>query len=147
MVLTQIEHLYRYRQLIPALEEVITLFDSLKSYQVGRYELEHGFYMIQRGITKPIEEVMFEAHEKYIDIQYLVQGKELLEWNERSKLVCKKAYDEDKDISLYEGIGTQIKIKEGMCYILWPEDAHKACVHVGQREEYTKIVMKLKVYD
>lgn len=99
--------------------------------------------MIQKGTTVPSDTAVFETHEAFIDVQYLVAGQEVLEWNTPSKLDIVRPYDADKDVQLYRGNGMCMTVKPGTFYILFPEDAHKACCHQTIPTEYVKVVLKL----
>ncbi len=46
----------------------------------GRYSIDGDnlYYMVQHYTTKPVDQARFESHRKYIDIQVLLAGQELL---------------------------------------------------------------------
>lgn len=50
--------------------------------EVGRYEFDGGYFMVQKGTTRPLEEGTFEAHRRYIDVQIVVEGSEELAWED-----------------------------------------------------------------
>lgn len=123
------------------IEFVLTLFDKPE----GKYECENFFAMVQTGETKDNKECKFEAHKKYIDVQFMLKGNEILEWNDIKKLKTVTNYSEEDDVTLYEGEGPQIAIQNNMFYILYPWDAHKPCTHKIESTEYKKIVLKLSI--
>lgn len=48
-------------------------------YKDGRYEFCDGIYVnIETYVTYPRIERKFESHEKYIDIQYMISGREIV---------------------------------------------------------------------
>lgn len=109
------------------------------SYDIGNKEK----VIVQEGKTLPIQFVLFEAHQKYIDIQYMVCGNEIIEWSDISNLEVEIEYDSDKDLTRLKGKGKKKRITSGSYYIFCPEDAHKACCHRYFPTEYKKVVIKL----
>lgn len=145
MILDRFENISAYSPMVKNLQNAIDFINSLCELSVGRYEFDGGFLMVQEGITNPVEEGSFETHEKYIDVQYVVEGSEIMLWEDKKGLKCTIEYDKDKDAAFYEGKGTAIEIKAGMSYIMFPNDGHKACCHVNSPNKYKKYVIKLPV--
>lgn len=145
MIINKIDQCKRYEALVPGLTEEVQKLMQKDSYEPGRYEMDHGYYMIQKGETTPIENGVFEIHKKYIDVQIVLQGEEVLEWNTTEKLERKSAYDKEKDVELFTGKGTSLRVTQGMCYILFEEDAHKACCHMDRPTQYVKAVFKFRI--
>src|SRR2546423_457006 len=48
----------------------------------GRYDLdgERVYALVQQYTTKPVEQSQFEAHRRYIDVQYVHAGRETILW-------------------------------------------------------------------
>ena len=131
-------------------------FDYLKSLskfpaKEGRIEIrgDEIFANIDRYMTKPERECRMEAHRKYIDIQVLFSGREIIAWNPVTELDEDIQYDEDKDVGFYkipsQAVGQAI-IRTGMFMLLFPEDAHMPQIAVDDiPESVEKIVMKIAV--
>ena len=65
----------------------------------GRYDLKGGmYYMVQNYETKPEPEGFFEAHRMYIDLQYVVSGRERHDFSHLSSLKQRTPYDAEKGI-------------------------------------------------
>lgn len=109
----------------------------------ARFEFTGGFLLLQDGITKSVTEGNYEAHQKYLDIQILLEGTETVVWNDIRNLKESIPYDGEKDKVIYAGEGNIMTILPGTCYICWPEDGHKACRHTEQAAHYRKAVIKL----
>ncbi len=133
-----------YYNLHPWLEEGFHFIDYLKDKSAGRYERGEMYAFVQEGETKPIENQKIEAHKNYIDVQYMAEGSEVMEWKNISSLKETVPYDEEKDIAFYEGKGDACQILPGLFYIMFPEDGHKPCGDTGKRMHYRKIVLKIK---
>ncbi len=145
MIIDYLENSIYYESLIPQLPEIQEIVNNCQDKPCGRYETEWGYYMIQEGTTNPVESNEFESHKKYIDIQCLVSGTECMEWQNITKLDLTKAYCGEKDLQMMRGEGWQVQITEGMFYVMFPEDGHKACCHREQPWMYKKVVVKIKL--
>jgi len=114
----------------------------------GKYELDGNnvYAMVQSYETLKEEELKFEAHREYIDLQFVAGGKEIIKWTNTTALTPCTQYNEGKDYILYEEHeGTCIKLKDGWFTILLPDDAHKPKCVWEQSETIKKIVVKIKV--
>ena len=113
---------------------------------VGRYELdgERLFAMVQEYDTKAPG--LFEAHRKYIDIQFIVSGKELIGYTNISKLEPDCEYDGEKDFILYKRAecSTELILENGDFAVFFPEDGHMPGVMVNESSPVVKIVVKVK---
>ena len=114
----------------------------------GKYEISGNevFAIVQDYSSRPIIEGPFEAHKKYIDIQYIIQGEEQIGvWGiENFSQITN--YDEEKDIVFLEqnksGMPEFITMKEKEFLILYPNDAHKPSVSIKTPIYVKKIVIK-----
>lgn len=146
MIVDKIEHILLYEPLLKNLRNGMNMVHSLKEIEVGRYEFDGGFFMIQKGSTKPITEGTFEAHRKYIDVQILLEGSEELAWSDIRDLKSELAYDSGKDAERLSGNFDHVmRISKGMFYAAFPHDGHKPVSHTKEQQTFTKIVMKLPV--
>ncbi len=85
-----------------------------------------------------------EGHYKYIDIQYIILGVELMGVTTLANqtLVCKNEAD---DYSFYEGDSSLIKVDEGMFTIFFPDDLHMPCIKFNQISKVKKVVIKIRI--
>ncbi|MDD3339413.1 MAG: YhcH/YjgK/YiaL family protein [Lachnospiraceae bacterium] len=134
-----------YRNVLPSLEEGVAFLKTLRDKPPGRYEHGDMFAMVQQGTTKSAESQKLEAHKRYVDVQYMVEGEEVVQWANTKYLEVAIPYNEQKDILFYHGQGDAICVKPGMFYLVFPEDGHKPCTHVKTPTCYRKIVLKLKL--
>ncbi len=115
-----------------------------------RYDMRDGMYaMVSAYTTKPPEEAVFEAHQKYIDIQALVAGEEAIEWAPANTLRVQKPYDAENDCALFERLGPgpgRVEIRPGVFMVLFPNDAHAPGIAAGQTPQAVKkVVVKVPV--
>ncbi len=115
----------------------------------GRYSVDgdNVYYMVQHYTTKPADQARFESHKKYIDIQVLLAGQELLGYVPTAGLEVTVPYDEAKDIMFYR-VGTmtsQVRLEPGLFCLLFPHDAHLPSCQITCPAEVYKVVFKVRV--
>lgn len=146
MIIDRVENMEYYESILPGLKNGLKTLRELPSREVGRYEFEGGFLMIQDGDTKPMDEGTFEAHRKYVDVQIMLEGCEELAWEEYSKLDSVIPYNEEKDQERLDGAKNhRILISDGMFFAAFPQDGHKAVSHTKEQHHYRKTVIKLRL--
>lgn len=146
MIIDKFDNIRFYRVMLNNLENGLQAVEALRNPEIGRYEFDGGFFMIQKGDTKPMSEGTFEAHRKYVDVQIVLEGSEEIAWADLNDLKEEGEYNGDNDKAAYTGSEENVmKITAGMCYIVFPHDGHKAIRHTAEQQSYTKVVMKLPV--
>ena len=105
------------------------------------------FFLIQEYDAKEPEVARFEAHKKYVDIQYIVEGKESMEVCPVSIMEVMNSYNPEKDVEHYHNKENVAKVvvTSGGYAIFYPWDAHKPGVRVGDNKKVKKIVGKVKI--
>ena len=117
----------------------------------GRYDIDGDmiYAKVQRYRTKPVEQCRPESHKKYIDVQFIADGKEEIGWCAYSPdLVEAKAYDGRDDVMFFERLvpASSIVLKKGDFAILYPNDIHRPQTAVyGDEEDVIKVVVKVAV--
>lgn len=117
-------------------------------YADGRYELEKGVYVnIETYETQERKERKFEIHEKYIDVQYIIDGEELITLARVADLILQDAYDSQRDIAFYQtGVqGKDYYVGKGRFLIIKTGVAHMPCVCVNGKQTVRKAVVKIPV--
>lgn len=132
------------------LRRAFELLDSPEAgkWPEGRVDFDGDliFAMPQSYLTRPVSEGKWEAHRRYIDIQYMVYGEEKMGWAPLASLDPKGTFDETKDVGFYAGNGDYVTVRQGMFAIFYPQDAHMPCLRVSrQAQQVRKIVMKVAV--
>lgn len=129
-------------------------FDFLKrkdlaELPVGWIELGEGVRAsVQRYDSFGWDENRFETHEKYFDVQYVIEGMEYCGVCKREELgPVAVAYDESNDIEFYEEPvhSGKVFLNAGDFIVLAPEDAHKPRCAVDKPMSIKKIVVKVPV--
>ena len=112
--------------------------------EIGRYDLEEGvFAFVQSYDTKPEEACKIEAHKKYIDIQFVIKGRELFGVADLSTQTLYEDKFEEKDVAFYHGDVDILTLTDGDFVIVFPDDAHRP--QQGDGSHVEKIVVKVPV--
>lgn len=118
-------------------------------------EIPVGLTVLENGVTASVQEyttmapaeLPFETHDKFLDLQYVVKGEEIIQVVPREILETKTVYDADKDIEFYKepNVTGGVYLKAGHYTILSPNDAHKPRCIAEKPEFVKKIVLKIPV--
>jgi len=134
------------------LQEAFTFLKSLKEFPAeGKIVINKDkvFANISKYDTKPESECKIEAHQRYIDIQILFSGKEIIGWNPVTDLEATMPYNNECDAGFYtppQHMAGKVLLTPGIFMLLYPEDAHMPQIAVdGIPESVEKIVMKIAV--
>lgn len=131
------------------IQEAIAYIEQLNfsDYEKGKHVVNEDFYfLIQEYVAKDPEVARFEAHKNYVDIQYIIEGKEAMEVAPLEKMEVMNPYNPEKDVEhLFniEGACKMINAAGGYA-VFYPNDAHKPCIKVNDNI-VKKIVGKVRV--
>lgn len=131
------------------------VYDALKflaetdfgKIDLGRYELDSDniFYMVQSYDTDP-DKTISEGHKKYIDIQFMVEGEEIIgvaDIGDKKELTEAK---EENDVWFYNCKTEPLTLSAGKYMVLYPNDLHCPGVATnGKAMTCRKVVVKVKV--
>ena len=145
MIICPWKDILKYKSMLPGIEEAFAAVNALTAYEdKAVYPLSDGnrFFLAIQGTKAPD---VAEAHCKYLDIQYIVKGQEVVGYAPLEACSIEGEFNEEKDIGKYSGNFEYITIGEGMCYVAFPEDAHMPGRHLEVPNDFVKVVVKLKV--
>ena len=151
MILVSLTHARRYENLHPGFREsLVYLAAFAPSTPDGRYDIAGTacFALVQHYETAPAASRRLEAHRKYIDIQYLARGSEIIGVSTPENQKSITEYDGEKDVQFFEGSQglSDWIIRTGELVIFFPEDLHKpGCQRGDNPAPVTKIVIKIPV--
>ena len=116
----------------------------------GRYEIlgKKVYANVESYETRTFANTRYEAHQNYVDIQYMISGVEEIGVVNVDELVVEEAYDAARDIAFYKesSVGTRYKITDGEFLVFFPEDAHRPCIAVNDTPvKVQKMVIKVAV--
>lgn len=117
---------------------------------VGRYDIEGDrmFVLVQQVETEPREQRLAEAHRRYIDIQLLLSGKELIlaaRDTGSNEVIANEL--EDRDLLKYSKVENECELLliPGTFAIFFPADIHRPCCSVESSLSIRKAVVKIDV--
>lgn len=148
MILDTLDQADRYAGLHPGLEKGFGFLQTLRpdALMPGRHEIdgERVFAIAAEDNGRGRDGARLEAHCRYIDIQYVVQGHEVIGWRELGD--CADAdgpFDEERDIVFFrDEPESWIDLLPGRFAIFFPDDAHAPLAGSGS---VTKVVVKVAV--
>jgi biofilm protein TabA len=122
---------------------------DLQKIELKRYDIdgENLYATIGENLTHDLEGAKYEAHRKYIDIQYVVSGKEQMGLAPlSSKKEAVSQFDTEKDYELMTVTqGKNLLATPERFFIFFPSDAHSPGLKDGEKSQVRKVVVKLKV--
>jgi biofilm protein TabA len=116
----------------------------------GRVDIDGDrvFALVQRYETVRTDAPKYECHRKYIDVQFIVAGEEVICWAPAKQMSVTEAYDAGKDVcfgTIAAGTWTPVRLEAGQLMVLWPEDAHAPKGAAKESSRVMKIVVKVAV--
>jgi YhcH/YjgK/YiaL family protein len=122
---------------------------DLANIEIGKYDIAEGLKAIfsdKKGMTAPESIAKFECHDKNIDIQLCISGKETIGWKPRQSCTLPKGeYNAEKDVSFYDDAPDMyFQLTNGQFAIFFPEDVHAPMI-AADDNLIQKLVIKVKI--
>lgn len=136
----------------PALDARVRLaFAYLRAFSPdvadGRYDLDGDavFALVQSYSTVEAAQKQFESHSQYLDIQYVAEGIERIQYAPVDSLVVVTPYVREKDCLHYRDSdqATDLIMSPGSFAIFFPNDGHKPGCSVEAPVRIKKVVIKV----
>ncbi|GAA4301424.1 YhcH/YjgK/YiaL family protein [Aestuariibaculum suncheonense] len=130
---------------------------ALKYLKKGGYSgLKAGKYNIQGDEVYAIIKVcktktaiqhknVLEAHKKFIDIHYVIEGTEQIGFATLNKQIPIKAYNLEDDYALYKSSYNVLTMEKGMFAIFFPDDTHLPEIEFNKISDLKKVIVKVKI--
>ncbi|MBR2068768.1 MAG: YhcH/YjgK/YiaL family protein [Candidatus Gastranaerophilales bacterium] len=123
------------------------LNSDLANLKEGKHIIEGDtiYANVQTLTTKPISEQKWEVHRKYIDIQYVIKGSEVMGYGileDFKKTIT--PYDATKDVAfLDEGKYNYVNVCTNDFVIFYPNDVHAPMLYADKEQQIKKIIVKI----
>ena len=150
MIYDNINNIETYRGLSP------DFYEGLKFLKKVSPDIENGVYQINSRVKaivseyepREVNEYGFEAHRKFIDIQYVLRGTEKVCCLPLEKLTETKPYSEENDAAFYASNNQplEMEIGNGFYAIFFPQDGHMPQLCVDEPMMVKKIVVKVEIF-
>lgn len=115
----------------PVLREIMDEIQKLdfSKRDNGKYTL-HGddiYYTVMELSARDIQETRAEKHNTYIDIHYLLDGKETIGWAGESSNLTVVESSIENDYSLFDSAAGEqfLELTPGMYAVFYPHDVHR----------------------
>ena len=151
MIFDTLENLKNYKGISVNFDkavESIMAGDYLNASE-GRHDVDgdNVYFNVQEDLlTREVSETCFENHQKYIDVQLIVDGEEKFGYSARKVLKERNNYDSEKDYDHLDGeIEVIYKMTKDRFILFFPLEPHMPCLKVGEKKKIKKAVYKIKI--
>ena len=146
MIKDSVRYVDNYKSLDDKVKRGLKYLSStdFSSVADGKHVLSDDMYVNIQSYTTKVD-ADFEAHRKYIDIQYIISGSEKIGIADYDCCRTKINYDEDNDIEFLSGDGEYVELYEKEFMILFPSDAHKPSISISVPSFVRKAVVKVRI--
>jgi biofilm protein TabA len=151
MIASDLKHIDNQLMMTPALKKAIAFLRlrGIHDLPNGRVEIDGKkvFAIIERYKTTESSSPKFEYHKKYIDVQFIASGQEMIGWAPAERLTISEAYDAEKDVAfgfMEAGGWTPLLLQVGQLAVLYPEDGHASRLAYREGSAVMKIVVKVE---
>ena len=149
MIFDKLHNSRLYENISPLMKKAFTFLKEtdLNKLEPGKHIIDGDdlFAIVMEYDTKDAAGGLLEAHRRYIDVQYMVSGKELMGVAQLSAQVPEKEYDEKDDYVLFKDDMSFVKVESGQFTVFFPNDLHLPCIKVNEAEKVRKVVVKVRV--
>lgn len=116
----------------------------------NRVELADGAFAIEQAYESRVRaDGFFESHRKYIDVQVVLAGEEIMEVADIAGAPVRQAYNPDRDVIIYADCAgaSALRIAAGQAAVFFPVDVHMPCLRAGRDTVVVrKTVVKVPVW-
>ena len=151
MIIDTLANASKYTSIHPVFAKAFEYINAtnLVAIEIGKYEIAEGLKAIiseKPGMSSAESIAKFECHNKNIDIQFCIKGKETIGWKPRQNCTAPKGeYNPEKDVSFYNDVPDMyFQLLHDQFAIFFPEDVHAPMIAVDE-EPIRKLVIKVKI--
>ena len=149
MIIGNIKDAKRYFGINKNFEKAFEFLKSLSKDAFAESFEGEGFHggisVIERNMSEPVQEKRLEAHKKYLDIHFVIDGAEMIGYADIDTVTPETEYSEEKDVWFLKGEQQKFVLNEGDFCIVFPEDVHAPGTPVSKDGKLKKAVVKIKL--
>lgn len=150
MIYDEINHAESYLGISTNVDNALKFLGTIDVAELspGKNEIDgdNFFVMMFDYTTIDASDAVYEAHKRYIDIQLVLKGEEVIRCYPKSLPGILKPYDDEGDVELYNlNDGLNLVLKPGVFALFMPEEVHAPKITGAEQSEVTKIVLKIKI--
>jgi biofilm protein TabA len=105
------------------------------------------FALVTEQPSKHPDSTRWESHRRYIDLQYVIRGREKIGLTDGTNAKPLTTYDAMRDIIFYSADGRLLKASPAHFFLFFPTDLHRPNIAPGKSAVVKKIVVKIQVAD
>lgn len=124
--------------------------DALEAGESHKTDLGEGVFAIEQVYeTKLRAAGFFESHQKYIDVQVVVEGDEAMELADLSRMTMLEPYLPERDLVVYsdEPFASVLRVRAGDVAVFYPNDVHMPSLQMSSTPMLVrKAVVKIPVH-
>lgn len=150
MILDRIENRSLYEAISPSIKKGLEYLATLSAedFKEERIELDGKNLFVLHQLYETIDATTqkYENHARYIDIQYILEGTEIIRYADSAGLTVAAPYDETKDAGFFDlAPGTDCLMGPGDFALFFPRDAHAPKIAAGIPGPVKKAVVKVLI--
>jgi len=149
MITDKIENIDKYKNLSERIKKGIEFIQNtdLVNAKTGKYIIEGDniYAGIDEYNTRSKDVSMPEIHKKYLDIQYIISGNELMGYAPFNNQQVVTEYNAEKDIAFLNSEVSFFDFKENHFAIFFPEELHMPCISKNESSPIKKVVVKVLI--
>jgi len=132
-------------------ENFKAIFEAVKTldetYAGKRVTIEDGVAWVNTSRVEkaPEGKRVSEAHKKFIDIHFVLRGKETFGYANIDDITATTEYNDEKDYFFLEGDMMEITLHEGDFCIVYPQDAHMPIMRKECEDDLIRCVAKIRL--
>jgi biofilm protein TabA len=119
---------------------------KLDTLKPGKYIIDgdNVYATITNAPSKTFDQSAWESHRNYIDLQYVIRGKEKIGVTPVSSATVIKPYEASRDAANYDADGQFYIAAPGEFFLFFPGDAHRPNIKVDGYDIVKKMVIKIR---
>lgn len=152
MIIDKIENAHLYYNLGKNIKEAFNFLEKtdFSNIEDGMHVIngDEIYANVQTYATKEEKTTPWEIHRTYTDIQFMIDGCEIMGWSNIDNYIPTTDFDTEKDISfgnVNNGNYEFIKVPNKYFIIFTPQDAHKPALQNNSKETVRKVIIKVKM--
>ncbi len=150
MIFDSVIHALDYRGICPQVDIGLELMQTVDFAHapLGRVEVSSGvYYTVMDCALVSQEEAVWEHHNNYIDIQWVLEGQERIDTAPVEQIANWGEYDALKDVAFSSdpAAGTPLDLHREKFSLFFPWDAHRCCIATTEVKAVRKVVIKIPV--
>lgn len=150
MIVDLLQNANRYTAIHEGIAEAVHYLQTtdMRALAPGKYAIDGDrlLVIVQEYDTLDEANEQMEAHRKYIDVQYLIDGQERVGHALLQHQTMSKPYSDEEDFMLVADRPSFYSLlSTGMFMVFFPHDLHMPCLHPGTQQHVKKAVVKVAV--